>query len=247
MALTEENLREKEFHNKLQSKKKERYENRFYKAISNLNKDYFEYLGKNATGSVILDYGCGIGNSVVEVVKHKPKKIIGIDISEISIEKAKARAQELGIDAEYIVDNCEKTKLNDNSFDIVYGSGILHHLKIEKCLDEINRILKSKGTLVFIEPLATNPIINLYRKLTPNSRSKDEHPLVKEDLKYIKSRFFDTNIKYYGFLTLVFFPFYSNPGKSSFFKILSKVDQILFKSKFFRLFAWSVLITAKKN
>ena len=85
MNLTQENLREKEFHNKLQSKKKERYENRFYKAISNLNKDYFEYLGKNATGSVILDYGCGIGNSVVEVVKHKPKKIIGIDLSLIHI------------------------------------------------------------------------------------------------------------------------------------------------------------------
>ena len=74
MNLSQENLREKEFHNKLQSKKRERYENRFYKAISNLNKDYFEYLGKNALGSVILDFGCGIGNSVVEVVKHKPKK-----------------------------------------------------------------------------------------------------------------------------------------------------------------------------
>ena len=66
--------------------------------------------------------------------------------------EAKARAQELGIDAEYIVDNCEKTKLNDNSFDIVYGSGILHHLKIEKCLDEINRILVKNGQAFITVP-----------------------------------------------------------------------------------------------
>tara|TARA_B100000945_G_C20357358_1_gene585331 strand:- start:348 stop:1091 length:744 start_codon:yes stop_codon:yes gene_type:complete len=247
MNLTKENIREKDFHNKLQSQKNERYENRFYKAIYNLNQDYFDYLGKNAKDSKILDYGCGIGNSVVEVIKHKPKKIIGIDISEVSINKAKTKAKELGIEVDYKVDNCEKTKLDDNSFDIVYGSGILHHLKIEKCLNEINRILKSKGSLVFIEPLATNPIINLYRKLTPNSRSKDEHPLINKDLKFIKDKFIETKIKYYGFLTLVFFPFYSSPAESRLFKFLADFDQQLFKFKFFRLFAWSVLITAKKN
>ena len=58
-------------------------------------------------------------------------------------------------------------------------------MQIEKCLDEIHRILKSKGNLIFIEPLGTNPIINLYRKLTPKSRSKDEHPLINKDFKYI--------------------------------------------------------------
>ena len=35
MTLTDKNLREKEFHNKLQSKSKGRFENIFYKAIIN--------------------------------------------------------------------------------------------------------------------------------------------------------------------------------------------------------------------
>ena len=181
------------------------------------------------------------------MVKSKPKKITGIDISEVSINKAKIKARELEIEIEYKVDNCEKTKFLDNSFNIVYGSGILHHLQIDKCLDEIHRLLKREGTLVFIEPLGTNPLINLYRKFTPNSRSEDEHPLIKDDFDYINKRFANVKIKYYGFLTLIFFPFYKDPEKSIVFKILKNLDQYLFKLKFFKLFAWSVLITAKKN
>ena len=89
MALTEENLREKEFHNKLQSKKKGRFEAIFYKAIHNLNEDYFKYLQQVTNNSEVLDYGCGIGSSVERVAQNKPRKIVGIDISEVSINKAK--------------------------------------------------------------------------------------------------------------------------------------------------------------
>ena len=247
MNLTEKNIREKEFHNKLQSKKKGRFENIFYKAIYNLKEDFLKYLEKNSENSEILDYGCGIGSSIEKVVKFNPKKITGIDISEVSIQKAISKAQNQGLDVEYKVDNCEKTNFKDNEFDIVYGTGILHHLQIEKCLDEIFRLLKPKGSLVFIEPLGTNPFINIYRKFTPNSRSKDEHPLVDKDFDYINNKFSETNIKYYGFLTLIFFPFYKSPNHSKIFKLFTELDQYLFKLKFFRLFAWSVLITAKKN
>ena len=165
----------------------------------------------------------------------------------MSINKAKERAKKIGIDVDYYVDNCEKTKFKNDSFDIVYGTGILHHLEFNKCLNEIHRILKSNGSLIFIEPLGTNPFINLYRKLTPNSRSKDEHPLINKDFEYIRNKFVDMKVKYYGLLTLIFFPFYKFPDQSKFFKFLAKLDQILFKFKIFKLLAWSVLITAKKN
>jgi ubiquinone/menaquinone biosynthesis C-methylase UbiE len=246
VSLTEINIREQKFHDNLQSQKEERFENKFYKAIYNINEDFLDYLKNKVENSEVLDYGCGIGSLVEKVLKFKPKNIAGIDISEISINKAKKKAVELKVKVNFSVDNCEKTKFNNNSFDIVYGTGILHHLQLEKCLDEIHRILKSKGSLIFIEPLGTNPIINLYRKLTPKSRSEDEHPLVSKDFKYINSKFIDITIKYYGFLTLVFFPLYKS-SNSKLFKLLVSCDQYLFKYKFFQLFAWSVLIEAKKN
>ena len=247
MGLTDINIREKEFHNKLQSKKVGRFENIFYKSLYNINEDFFSYIEKKANKSKILDFGCGTGDFIEKLTKYNPKKIVGIDISEISIEKAKEKTKNINTDINLYVDNCEKTKFEDNSFDIVYGTGILHHLEFNKCLDEIHRILKFNGSLVFVEPLGTNPIINLYRKLTPNSRSKDEHPLINKDFEYINNKFTNINVKYYGFLTVIFFPFYKLPEKSKFFKLLASLDQSLFKIKILRKFAWSVLITAKKN
>ena len=93
MSLTEINIREKNFHNNLQSQKKDRFEGIFYKAIYNINEDFFSFLEKNAQNSEILDYGCGVGSFVDKVIKFKPKKIVGIDISEISINKAKKKAE----------------------------------------------------------------------------------------------------------------------------------------------------------
>lgn len=247
MSLTEINIREKEFHDKLQSQEKGRFENIFYKAIYNIHEDFFTFLEKNAKNSEILDYGCGVGSSTEKVIKFKPKKIVGIDISEVSINKAKETAKKLDFQTDFRVDNCEKTKFQNNTFDIVYGSGILHHLQLKKCLDEIHRILKIDGKIIFIEPLGTNPFINFYRKLTPKSRSIDEHPLLKDDFIYIEKKFGESEIKYYGFLTLIFFPFYKSPEKSKIFKFLASLDQLLFKFKLFKMLAWSVLIKAKKN
>ena len=246
MELSEKNIREKEFHNKLQLNSKERFENIFYKAIGNAWFDYYNILNSLAKNSDVLDYGCGVGPTIEKVLNFSPKKITGIDISDISINKAKEKFKNSDLKIELLVDNCEKTKFKDSQFDVVYGQGILHHLEFSKCINEIARILNANGSLVFIEPLGTNPLINLYRKLTPRSRSRDEHPLTFNDFDIIKENFKNVSLKYYGFMTLVFFPFYKS-ASSRIFKALVKLDQILFKIKFFRLFAWSVLIIAKKS
>ncbi len=247
MSLTDKNIREKDFHNKLQSKPKGRFENIFYKALYNLTEDFFEKLKIFSENADILDYGCGTGSSLKKVVGFNPKKIVGIDISEVSIEKARNNVGNQNKNLKLLVDNCEQTKLDDNEFDLVYGTGILHHLQINRCLNEISRVLKPGGKLLFIEPLGTNPLINFYRLLTPNSRSKDEHPLLKKDFDFIENKFSKMDIRYYGFFTLIFFPFYNNPKNSNFFKLLKNLDQYFFKFSLFKKLAWSVLIVAEKN
>ena len=247
MKLSEINLREKEFHNKLQSKKKGRIENIFYKALHNMYEDINSIIYKKANKKIILDYGCGVGSATEKVANFNPDKLVGIDISEVSIKKANENAKKLNLQIEYSVDNCENLRFKENTFDLIFGSGILHHLNINKAINEISRVLKNDGEMVFLEPLGTNPFINLYRKLTPNSRSVDEHPFVEKDFLLINSLFKNVEINYYGFFTLVFFLFYKKPEKSLIFNTICKLDHYFFKIKYFKNFAWSVLIVAKKN
>tara|TARA_Y100000590_G_C15420538_1_gene901224 strand:- start:111 stop:854 length:744 start_codon:yes stop_codon:yes gene_type:complete len=247
MNLTEKNIREKQFHNRLHSEKKSRFENIFYKALFNLFDDFYNYLKNNIKNKDVLDYGCGVGSITEQVANYQPKNILGIDISETSISIAKERSRELNLSIKYQVQNCEATTLSSESFDIIYGGGILHHLDLAKSTIELNRLLRVNGFMIFMEPLGTNPLVNLYRKLTPKSRSVDEHPFVAKDFDFIKSTLGTVTVKYYGFISLLFFMFYRNPKKSIIFKLFTTLDNWIFKLKFLRFLAWSVLIVAKKT
>ena len=189
--------------------------------------------------------------------------MVAIDISDKGIEEAKKdlRSFTLALQSqgrtvkikndqiEFRVENCENTSLDSNSFDVIYGAGILHHINLKKSLEEIDRLLKKDGVVIFTEPMGTNPIINIYRKFTPKARSDDEVPLSFKDIDLIKSVFKNSNIKYYGFLTLIFLPLYKGKKRKNYkiYEILYKMDSVIFKIKFLRFLAWSVLITAKKN
>ncbi len=244
MNLTETNIREKEFHDNLHSSGNPRSQNKYYKALNNLYEDFLIFLKDNAPNKDVLDFGCGNGVYSEKVITFNPSKLTAIDISDKAIEIAKTKNHNK---INFKVENCENTKFNSNSFDIIYGVGILHHLSFNKAVKEAERLLKKDGNLIFIEPLGTNPIINLYRKLTPNSRSDDEHPLTFDDIRYFRNLFGKVQIRYYGFLTLVFLPFYKSAKNSKIFSFLSKIDKILFAVPFLKFLAWSVLIEAKKN
>jgi len=234
MSLTEINIREKDFHNKLHSSGNPRTQNKYYKALHNLYEDFLIFLKNNAQNKNVLDFGCGSGGYAEKVVNFNPSKLTAIDISEKAIKIAKSKGYNK---IDFKVENCESTNLDSNSFDVIYGVGILHHLNLKKTVKEIERLLRKDGSLFFIEPLGTNPIINLYRKFTPNARSDDEHPLTFSDIRYFESLLDKVKIHYYGFLTLIFLPLYKSPKNSKIFSFLSKIDKILFTIPFFKFLA----------
>ena len=90
-----------------------------------------------------MDFGCGIGSSIKEVIKFKPKKITGIDISDYAIENCKEEINEC-----LIVGNASKLELPDNTFDLVISLNTLHNLfvyDLENAISEINRVKKNNS------------------------------------------------------------------------------------------------------
>jgi len=148
--------------------------------------DLYAYqLLETLNSKVVLDIGCGLGYNSILFAKQGAY-VYGIDISPKMIEKAKELADNYGVGkrTHFIVMNAEALEFADETFDIVYGHSILHHLDLGKVRTEIYRVLKKGGKGVFLEPLRHNLFINLFRKLTPHRRTPTEKPLKIKDILF---------------------------------------------------------------
>jgi SAM-dependent methyltransferase len=100
---------------------------------------------------VVLDFGCGPGHDLVGFsVYSKPKKLIGIDISPSSLAEAEARLKLHNSPAKLVRLDPAQTRLpfEDESFDHIHTSGVLHHApNLDVLLGELRRILKPGGTM----------------------------------------------------------------------------------------------------
>lgn len=160
---------------------------------------------KDYQGKKVLDYCCGEGEVSVSLAKQGIE-IIGIDISDVSIEKSKKLAAENAVfdRTSFFVMDAEQTTFPDNYFDAVFCGGVLHHLDIEKAFKEIARILKPEGQVICDEPLAYNPAFQLYRKLTPHLRTKweAEHILTKKEIELAGKYFGKVEKKFFHLIYL---------------------------------------------
>ena len=142
----------------------------------------------------VLEIGCGFGSHIVEMAKDGAY-VTGIDISSIRVNETlnQIKKENIQKNAKAMKMNAESLEFPNGSFDIVFGSSILHHLDLDMVLPEINRVIKINGKAVFIEPLGTNPLINYYRKKTPNLRTVDEHPFLEQDFSLFHKYFSSVN------------------------------------------------------
>jgi SAM-dependent methyltransferase len=94
-------------------------------------------------------------------------------------------------------------EFSDETFDVVFGYGMLHHLDYVKSLREVKRCLKKDGIAIFKEPLDENLGARIARKLTPAARTDDEKPLRKEDLRIIKELFPNSEFHYHQLVSFL--------------------------------------------
>jgi len=215
-----------------------------YYVITNKVDQYIKNsIGFNCRDKKLLDYGCSNGEEAIFWAK-KGAIVTGIDISSEAIKKAKISANNNNLNIKFSVDNAEHTNFTDNSFDLIIGRSILHHLDLRSSYKEISRLIRNNGKAVFMEPLGHNPLINLFRRLTPTQRTEDEHPFKMSDLELLHEYFDSVEIKFFNLFTIASVPFRNFFFFTTLYETLSKLDKFLLKKiPYTKRYFWMVVMT----
>jgi ubiquinone/menaquinone biosynthesis C-methylase UbiE len=145
----------------------------------------------------------------------------------------------------------ERLVYANNTFDIALGFAVLHHLDLEKAMPELYRVLKPSGVAYFAEPLGSNPILQLFRKLTPKYRTIDERPIVLGEFRGYINKF--NSFSHEEFYLSAMFPLllayipimkiYTEKLVNIFLRIDSKIIKTFPK---LAPFSWYSIITLRK-
>lgn len=106
------------------------------------------------SGIKILSVGCGDGGHERKFAAYpEVEKIVGVDIAEARVARAREMAQKLSMPIEYIAGDFFKIDFEKESFDMVLFSSSLHHFDdIDNFLrNHIKPLLKKDGLLVVNE------------------------------------------------------------------------------------------------
>ena len=128
----------------------------------------------------VLELGCGPGDNLETAVQHLRASVrvaVALDLSWESLKQASVRPHVRGLVILYVRGDAERLPVASESLDLVYGLGILHHLRRPAVYQELHRVLRPGGLAVCLEPLAGNWFVDLFRRLTPRMRSPFETPL----------------------------------------------------------------------
>jgi ubiquinone/menaquinone biosynthesis C-methylase UbiE len=217
-------------------------------------------------GKRVLELGSGAGEGAVSFA-CRGARVLASDVSPRMLEVVKQVAAVHETSVETIVCSAEDLSIfPPDSFDVVYAANLLHHVDIEKCLDEVKRILKPRGVGAFWDPLAHNPLINVYRRMAKEVRTPDEHPIRRAQLRWFRQRFGNVRTKCFWLSAqAVFLKFYLvdrvHPSSDRYWKrILTHEDEVRWFYEplaafdeallrfipFLRWWCWNIAVTVRK-
>jgi ubiquinone/menaquinone biosynthesis C-methylase UbiE len=109
-----------------------------------------EFVGALAPAERALDLGIGDGRLAVQI---KASHLIGADVSQVALDRAKARVPEAAL---VLVEPDEPLPFADNEFDLVVCVETIEHVRdVQLALSEIRRVLRPGGRLALTTPAAS--------------------------------------------------------------------------------------------
>lgn len=125
--------------------------------------DYLSFGGIEATetlankagidgASRVLDIGCGLGGPAFHLAETRGCHVVGVDLVELNIEQAVARAAERGLSdlLTFEAADAQDLPFADASFDVAWGQDAWCHVPDkDRLIGECARVLEPGGTIAF--------------------------------------------------------------------------------------------------
>jgi 2-polyprenyl-3-methyl-5-hydroxy-6-metoxy-1,4-benzoquinol methylase len=182
-------------------------------------------------GRRVLDLGCGRGETSVYFALHGAQVTV-LDISTGMLDLTAALARRYGVSLRVHKADAQDLRLDPGEkFDVIHAANMLHHVDLKQTLPQMLAHLDPTGTFISWDPLAYNPIINLYRRMATQVRTEDEHPLRREDVTFLTGQFRRIETRWYWLSTLSIFMLMAawqrrNPNKERYWKaVVDEADR----------------------
>jgi len=216
-------------------------------------------------GKCLLDIGAGLGESSVYFAL-KGAQVTCTDISPGMVKCASDLGRLHGVQLQAIVSPAEDLSSPKDYFDIVYMANVIHHVTNKESLfREVNRVLKPGGHFFTIDPLAYNPVINIYRRMATAVRSDDEAPLTFHDIALAEKYFVNVRHREFWIATLALFLKYylwdrihpnadrywkrifnETRGSLIWWRPLRALDSVLTRLPLIRRLSWNIVMWGQK-
>ena len=216
-------------------------------------------------GKNLLDIGAGLGESSVYLALQGARVTV-VDLSPQMVETAMSVGRRYGVELEGIVSGAEDLQLPSSAYDIIYVANTIHHVRHRALLfEQMSRALKPGGMFFSYDPLAYNPLINVYRRMATKVRTVDESPLTSNDIKLAKKYFQRVQHREFWVAGLLLFVKYylmdrvhpnqdrywkrilrETPASLRWWMPLRSLDSVLARLPLVRWLSWNVVMWGEK-
>jgi SAM-dependent methyltransferase len=132
-------------------------------------------VGADALGpdARILEVGCGIGDYTRGIAAATKGRVVSLDVAAGLVGHAQ---HDRPANVRFLAADVEHMPFPPGRFDAVVGNAVLHHLRLDRAVPEMLRVLKPGGRLCFAEPNMLNPQVFLERNVRWIGERLDNSP-----------------------------------------------------------------------